>query len=133
MRAMGLSFSFSLKILYRNAFFRTNASPECVLQHTFLGMPLGECLSGISLENLYLPGNASRGIPLGPAQPLLGATRNYLHDFLSPSFFPSFSNRSGTPLFRSGLRKTSQNGAQTLPKSSRKRVQNRSYVAKAEK
>ena len=87
-----------------------------------------------------LPGTDSLGeIPserlpgktlLGPGHPV---TQSALHDFLSPSFSACFSNRSRTPLFRSWHRKTFQNGAQTLPKLSPRRVRNRSYVANPEK
>ena len=111
-------------------------------------MPSSERVSGMP-SSAHLPGNASRGMPLGnlPGETLPSweclsgnslraspaSARSYSHDFLSPCFSPSFSNRSGTPLFRSWHRKTSQNGAQTLPKSSPKRVRNRSYVANPEK
>ena len=70
---------------------------------------------------------------LGPGHPPGEISQNGLRDFLSRFFSACFLNRSGTPLFRSWHRKTFQNGAQTLPKSSPKRVRNRSYVANTEK
>ena len=152
MRARGLSFSFSLEVLHRHAFFRTRlrnayfstSSGNAFLEHlpgnAFLRTPLGNLslerpppwppLGNLSSERISF---RARPASARSYSELPGVTRNSLHDFSSPCFSPSFSNRSGTPLFRSSHRKTSQNGAQTLPKSNRKRVRNRSYVANAEK
>ena len=113
------------------------SSPRFPGRHS-LGVPPWEGLPGrASLGKLPWERCPRRSLPgkdlLGPGHPAPRISWNHSHDFLSPSFLACFSTRSGAALFRSWHRKTSQNGAQTLPKWSPKRVRNRSYVENAEK
>ena len=96
------------------------------------GSPLLDRLSWIASPGSPLLDRLERNL-LGPDHPVTQVSRDRLRDFLSSSFLACFSSRSRAALFRAWRRKTSQNGAQNLPKWSPKRVRNRPYVENTEK
>ncbi len=117
----------------RLAWIAWNGSPG-MDRLSWIASPGTPCLD--SLERI--PWNGSPGkysFRAGPAR-YSGFSRlcwESPHGFLCSSFLACFSTPSRAPLFRSWHRKTSQNGAQTLPKSGPKRSKIQCYVANAEK